>query len=69
MAVARWVYVAQQIASQIVAEWDILDKFLRVISNIDVRIAWIGWLLSLSPIPLRRSGTVEKFGNRKTNFR
>jgi Zn-dependent protease with chaperone function len=47
MAVARWVYVAQQIAYQIVAERDILDKFLRVLSNVDIRIAWVGWLLSL----------------------
>jgi Zn-dependent protease with chaperone function len=47
MAVGTWVYVAQKIASQIVAERDILDKFLKVLSNLDVRIAWVGWLLSL----------------------
>ncbi|MCC0176004.1 M48 family metalloprotease [Waterburya agarophytonicola K14] len=47
MAVGRWVYIAQQIASHIIHERDALDKFLRVLSRVDIRIAWIGWLLSL----------------------
>jgi Zn-dependent protease with chaperone function len=47
MAVGRWVYIAQQIASHIVAERDLLDRFLRGLSRTDIRIAWIGWLLSL----------------------
>ncbi|NEQ97331.1 MAG: M48 family metalloprotease, partial [Cyanothece sp. SIO2G6] len=47
MAVGRWVYVAQQITAHIVAERDILDRFLRGLSRFDVRIAWIGWILSL----------------------
>ena len=47
MAIGSWVYIAQQIASQIIHRRDALDKFLAGISRIDVRIAWIGWLLSL----------------------
>jgi Zn-dependent protease with chaperone function len=47
MAVGRWVYIAQQIAAHIVTERDGLDKFLRVLSRVDVRVAWIGWILSL----------------------
>lgn len=47
MAVGSWVYIAQQIAAQIVAKRDALDKALEVISRIDVRVAWIGWLLQL----------------------
>ncbi len=47
MAVGRWVYVAQQIAAHIVAKRDALDKFLRMLSRIDLRIAWLGWLLTL----------------------
>jgi len=47
MAVGRWVYIAQQIAAHIVAKRDALDKFLQFLSRVDIRIAWIGWLLSL----------------------
>lgn len=47
MAVGRWVYVAQQIASHIVAKRDALDGFLAALSRVDFRIAWIGWILSL----------------------
>lgn len=48
MAVGRWVYLAQQIAAHIIAERDALDNFLRVLSRLDLRVAWIGWLLSLA---------------------
>ena len=47
MAVGRWVYVAQQIAGHIIAKRDALDSFLRGLSRFDLRIAWVGWLLSL----------------------
>ncbi|GAB3255916.1 M48 family metallopeptidase [Chitinimonas naiadis] len=47
MAVGRWVYIAQQIAGQIISKRDALDKFLQALSNFDFRIAWIGWLMSL----------------------
>jgi Zn-dependent protease with chaperone function len=47
MAVGRWVYIAQQIAGHIIAKRDALDSFLRGLSRVDVRIAWVGWLLSL----------------------
>lgn len=45
MAVGRWVYTTQQIASHIVGRRDALDTFLRSLSRFDFRIAWIGWLL------------------------
>lgn len=47
MAVGRWVYVGQQVAGRIIARRDIIDRFLGGISQIDIRIAWIGWLLRL----------------------
>jgi len=47
MAVGRWVYIAQQIASHIVAKRDALDTFLKKLSGIDIRIAWAGWLLRI----------------------
>lgn len=47
MAVGRWVYIAHQIASQLVAKRDALDDLLRTVSRLDFRIAWIGWTLSL----------------------
>ena len=47
MAIGSWVYIAQQIASQIIHRRDALDKFLSGISRTDLRIAWVGWLLSL----------------------
>lgn len=53
MALGNWVYVAQQIAAHIIARRDALDKFLRFLSNIDIRIAWIGWILRLIVWSLR----------------
>jgi Zn-dependent protease with chaperone function len=47
MAVGRWVYVARQIALGIISKRDALDDLLAWLSGIDVRIAWIGWLLRL----------------------
>ncbi len=47
MSVGRWVYIAQQIASHIIAKRDFLDSILKGISRIDLRIAWIGWLMQL----------------------
>ncbi len=47
MAVGRWVYVAQQIAGHLVAQRDAFDKFIGGLSRIDIRVAWIGWLLQL----------------------
>jgi len=47
MAVGRWVYISQQIAAHIIAKRDALDGFLRGLSNFDIRVAWIGWILSL----------------------
>lgn len=47
MAVGSWVYVAHQIAAHIIAQRDILDRFLKGLSSFDLRIAWVGWILSL----------------------
>jgi Zn-dependent protease with chaperone function len=47
MAVGRWVYISQQIAGHVVARRDALDKLLRSLSRLDLRIAWVGWLLSI----------------------
>jgi Zn-dependent protease with chaperone function len=47
MAIGSWVYIAQQIAAHIVAKRDALDKLLQFLSHTDVRIAWLGWILSL----------------------
>lgn len=53
MAVGRWVYTTQQIAAHIVGRRDALDGFLRGLSRLDIRIAWIGWLLSIVVWALR----------------
>jgi len=47
MAVGRWVYIARQIAGHVVARRDVLDKLLRQLSRFDLRVAWVGWLLSM----------------------
>lgn len=47
MAIGTWVYIAQQIAGHVIAKRDALDKFLAGLSHFDLRVAWIGWLLSL----------------------
>jgi Zn-dependent protease with chaperone function len=47
MAVGRWVYISQQIAGHVVSRRDALDKFLKQLSRLDLRVAWIGWLLSI----------------------
>lgn len=53
MAVGRWVYISQQIAGHIVARRDVLDKLLQQLSRLDLRIAWIGWVLSLTVWSIR----------------
>lgn len=53
MAVGRWVYTAQQVAAYIVTRRDALDGFLRGVSRLDIRIAWIGWLLGIVVWALR----------------
>jgi len=47
MLLGRYVYVAQQIASKVVNKRDALDSFLSGLSSVDIRIAWIGWILSI----------------------
>lgn len=53
MAVGRWVYTTQQVAAYIVTRRDALDSFLRGVSRLDIRIAWIGWLLGIVVWALR----------------
>lgn len=47
MAVGRYVYVSRQIASHIINKRDVFDSFLQGLSSFDIRIAWLGWLLSI----------------------
>ena len=47
MAVGRWVYMGEQIASHMIGHRGRLDALLDGISGIDLRIAWIGWLMRL----------------------
>ncbi len=47
MLLGRYVYVAQQIAARIVGKRDGFDAFLSGLSRVDLRIAWIGWILSI----------------------
>ncbi|EDP95888.1 M48 family metallopeptidase [Kordia algicida OT-1] len=47
MLLGRYVYVAHQIAARIIAKRDIFDQFLNGLSGFDLRIAWIGWILSI----------------------
>ena len=47
MIVGRWVYIAQQIIGHMVATRDWLDSIVRFISRIDLRVAWIGWILAV----------------------
>lgn len=47
MIIGRWVYIANKIAYQIVAKRDGFDAFLRGLSGVDFRVAWVGWILSI----------------------
>ena len=47
MAVGRWVYISQQIAAHIVGKRDKFDRFLDILSGMDIRIAWVGWLFKI----------------------
>lgn len=47
MKIGRWVYITQQIAAHLIARRDALDRMLEGLSGIDIRIAWIGWVLRL----------------------
>jgi Zn-dependent protease with chaperone function len=53
MAVGRWVYIAQQVATQIVNRRDALDTFLAGLGRFDLRVAWIGWTLQFVVWSLR----------------
>lgn len=53
MAVGRWVYVAQQVATQLIYHRDWFDELLAGISRFDFRIAWVGWVLRIVVWALR----------------
>ena len=53
MAVGRWVFVAQRVAAHIVHKRDGLDRFLHGLSVMDLRIAWLGWIMRLVVWALR----------------
>lgn len=47
MAVGRWIYTGQQVAAHIVGKRDVLDRMLLGLSQIDIRVAWIGWIVRI----------------------
>lgn len=47
MAIGSWVYIAHQIAAHVIAKRDAFDRILQTLSRTDVRIAWVGWAMSL----------------------
>jgi Zn-dependent protease with chaperone function len=47
MAVSRWAYTAGQVAGHIVHARGAMDNLLDGLSRLDVRIAWVGFLLRL----------------------
>lgn len=47
MAIGRWVYVAHQVAEHLIHARTWLDKAMSALSGIDLRVAWIGWLMRL----------------------
>ncbi|MEM7158798.1 MAG: M48 family metallopeptidase [Myxococcota bacterium] len=47
MAVGRWIYTGQKIAAHIVSKRDVLDRMLIGLSQFDIRIAWIGWIMRI----------------------
>jgi Zn-dependent protease with chaperone function len=47
MAVGRWVYIAQQIASHLIERRDAFDNLLLGLSRFDLRVAWVGWVLRI----------------------
>jgi len=53
MAVGSWVYVAGQAVGAVVERRDIFDRFLLGISRVDLRVAWIGWLMRLLVFAIR----------------
>lgn len=47
MRIGTWVYVAHQIVADMISRRDWLDGLLDVVSRIDIRVAWIGWIMRL----------------------
>lgn len=53
MGVGSWVYLAQSLVGDLITRRDILDKGLDFLSRIDLRVAWVGWLMRLIVWSLR----------------
>ncbi|MEN0061725.1 MAG: M48 family metalloprotease [Myxococcota bacterium] len=47
MRIGRWVYLTQQFVGELVVRRDGLDRFLDGVSRLDIRIAWVGWIMRL----------------------
>lgn len=45
MAVGRWAYTAEQVAGHVIARRGNFDRLLGWLSTVDLRVAWIGWIL------------------------
>lgn len=46
-AIGRWVYIAMQVTHQLVSRRDAFDEALVGLTRLDLRVAWIGWLMQL----------------------
>lgn len=53
MAVGSWAYTAQRIAGHIVHKRDAMDRLLLGFSRVDIRVAWIGWIMRIIVWSLR----------------
>ncbi|MDH5491063.1 MAG: M48 family metallopeptidase, partial [Myxococcales bacterium] len=53
MGIGSWVYLSQQVVGDLITRRDALDRFLTGLSYVDIRIAWIGWIMRLLVWALR----------------
>ncbi|HJK92753.1 MAG TPA: M48 family metallopeptidase [Polyangiaceae bacterium LLY-WYZ-15_(1-7)] len=53
MGIGQWVYIAQGFVSDLLARRDFLDRIIHFLSRIDLRVAWIGWIMRLLVWALR----------------
>lgn len=53
MGIGQWASVAQGFAADLVMRRDFLDGFIHILSRMDFRIAWIGWVLRMLVWSLR----------------
>ena len=53
MGVGQWVYIAQGFVRDLLARRDFLDRTIHWISVLDLRVAWVGWVMRLLVWALR----------------